>query len=333
MLSLLSMPRYGSGLAGSGHPGLRPGLPVRFTLVVMTYNRPAALARCLRSLTDLRYPRNAYEVVVVDDGSRPEEAGASRAVAGAHKASYHRIAHAGTAAARNAGLARARGEFVAFIADDYSLPADYLLKADEVFRDYQDAEVVTFNIRSCGSSPARHVQQLYLELVLLSNAGAEPDANGVIRSFSLPASRAAVFRRAILERLGNFDESMKTGEDGEMGERLAASGVPVHFVTNFFIEHWEDKTFAQFLEQRQSYATSFYELWSRNHPDEPRPFWTRGKVLRRVASRLRPWLGLSFRRRLTVRFLLLFPGLAWFIGRFFWTLHVLERRELESGSS
>jgi GT2 family glycosyltransferase len=271
--------------------------------------------------------------VVVDDGSRPEEARASRAAASAHGASYHLIVHAGVAAARNAGWTRARGELVAFIADDYSLPAAYLEQADELFRRYPDAEVVTFNVRSRGPSPARHVQQLYMELVLLSNAAAEPDANGVIRSFRLPASRAAVFRRATLERLGGFDESMRIGEDGEMGQRLAAHGIPVYFAPSVYVDHWEDKTFAQFLGQRLSYGASFYELWSRNHGDEPRPYWTRRAVARHVTSRLRPWFLLSRRRGMAARYLLLLPGLAIFLGRFFWTLHVLERRELEKARS
>ena len=39
-----------------------------FSIVIPTYRRPHQLASCLRSLARLDYPRNDFEVVVVDDG-------------------------------------------------------------------------------------------------------------------------------------------------------------------------------------------------------------------------------------------------------------------------
>ena len=42
---------------------------MRFSLVVMTYQRPEALRRCLDSIAGLACDRDAFEVIVVDDGS------------------------------------------------------------------------------------------------------------------------------------------------------------------------------------------------------------------------------------------------------------------------
>jgi glycosyltransferase involved in cell wall biosynthesis len=49
-----------------------PHLSPKFSIVVPTYNRPESLRRCLQSLAQLDYPRDAFEVVVVDDGSRQQ---------------------------------------------------------------------------------------------------------------------------------------------------------------------------------------------------------------------------------------------------------------------
>jgi len=304
---------------------------VRFSLVVMTYERPAALRRCLGSLVRLHPPAGGFDVVVVDDGSADDDA---RRIAGEFgrdlDLAYHRIEHRGVSAARNAGLARSSGELVAFVADDYTLPPDYLQVADRFLAKRPEAQVVTFNIRSCGTSLARHVQQLYFELVLLQNAKASADRDGVICTLTLPASRAAIFRRSVLERVGAFDESMASGEDGELGLRLADHGVPQWFLTRFYVEHWEEKGWRDFLRQRTEYATSTYELTRRRRgPDAP-PRWGLLTCVREIGHRIGPWAALSWRSGRFVRFVLLSPGLVLFLGRFFFTLRRCERADLRA---
>ena len=44
-------------------------MSVDFSVVVPTYERSALMARCLAALAQQDYPRDRFEVVVVDDGS------------------------------------------------------------------------------------------------------------------------------------------------------------------------------------------------------------------------------------------------------------------------
>ena len=39
--------------------------------MVPTYSRPDQLAECLRSIARIEYPRDRFEVIVVDDGTEP----------------------------------------------------------------------------------------------------------------------------------------------------------------------------------------------------------------------------------------------------------------------
>ncbi len=39
-----------------------------FSIVIPSYSRPGQLAECLRALSRLEYPRDRFEVIVVDDG-------------------------------------------------------------------------------------------------------------------------------------------------------------------------------------------------------------------------------------------------------------------------
>ena len=46
------------------------GQQLLFSIVTPTYNRPERLATCLQSIAQLDYPRDRFEVIVVDDGSK-----------------------------------------------------------------------------------------------------------------------------------------------------------------------------------------------------------------------------------------------------------------------
>ncbi|MEL7227305.1 MAG: glycosyltransferase, partial [Cyanobacteria bacterium J06576_12] len=45
-----------------------------FSIVVPTYNRPPQLAACLQALTQLDYPGDRVEIIIVDDGSTDDTA-------------------------------------------------------------------------------------------------------------------------------------------------------------------------------------------------------------------------------------------------------------------
>ncbi len=83
------------------------------SVIVVSRDRPTALRRCLRGLSQLDYPN--YEIVVVAD-----EPGLAQVDAGpfATQVKSVRFDEANISAARNLGIAAAAGEIVAFIDDD-----------------------------------------------------------------------------------------------------------------------------------------------------------------------------------------------------------------------
>jgi glycosyltransferase involved in cell wall biosynthesis len=95
-------------------------VPPLFSVIVPTRDRPELLARALASV--LAQTVEDYEVVVVDDGGpRPVEVPEDRRVD-----LVRRDRPGGAAAARNAGLLRARGRYVTFLDDDDLYTADRL---------------------------------------------------------------------------------------------------------------------------------------------------------------------------------------------------------------
>jgi GT2 family glycosyltransferase len=296
----------------------------------MTHERPEGVRRCLESIRALDPAIVPSAVIVIDDGSVQKPVPPLAVQFPDLPLRYEWVPHGGVAAARNSGIALARTPFIAFLADDFSLPHDYLIRARDFFETYPHGKVLTCNVRSVGRGVGVQIQQLYHELVLLQNAGAEPDARGVIETKGLPASRAAIFRRSVFDAVGPFDATLKAGEDGEMGQRLAARGIALHFMHEFYIDHHEGRRFRDFMDQRRRYATSHFRISIATRPRPAAPTWTLGHCCRVVAQKLMAWGPLSVRHHKLMRFLLLWPGLALFLFRFYFTLNRLEAAEAKS---
>jgi glycosyltransferase involved in cell wall biosynthesis len=93
---------------------------VRLTIQLCTYKRPHLLARVLEACFDQAVPPDAYDVVLVNDGSPDDTPAVIERVRPSARCRFTVIhqANAGLARARNAGLARSTGERIAFIDDD-----------------------------------------------------------------------------------------------------------------------------------------------------------------------------------------------------------------------
>ena len=91
-----------------------------FSVIIPVYNRTDLLLRAVGSV--LRQDFQSFEIIVVDDGSEDD----IKSIVDAFdddRVTCHRQANRGASAARNAGIDRARGRYVAFLdSDDVYLP-------------------------------------------------------------------------------------------------------------------------------------------------------------------------------------------------------------------
>ena len=61
----------------------------------------------------------------------------------------------------------------------------------------------------------------------------------------------------VFERVGLFDETLRVGEDGEFGRRMAAAGIPVHLFLRKRILHYDARTSLDYFRQRIRYGRSY----------------------------------------------------------------------------
>lgn len=96
------------------------------SVIIPTYNRKESLLHTLDSLSRQTYPAERFEVIVVDDGGSD---GTDQIVQTAYpfRLRYLCQENQGSAAARNYGAVQSRGDILAFIDDDMTLDAAYLV--------------------------------------------------------------------------------------------------------------------------------------------------------------------------------------------------------------
>jgi GT2 family glycosyltransferase len=107
--------------------------PLRVSVVIPTWRRPALLGRCLDAACAQTLPGDAYEIIVCDDGPDDDTRALVESVAARHStaggpAVRYLPVHAtqGPAAARNVGWRHAQAEVLAFTDDDTQPDADWL---------------------------------------------------------------------------------------------------------------------------------------------------------------------------------------------------------------
>lgn len=93
-------------------------MTVRASVVVPTRNRAPVLRACLESLTRQTLPADAFEVIVVDNGSTDDTAAVARAFDGALRLRLLHEGEPGLHVGRHAGARAARSEVLMFCDDD-----------------------------------------------------------------------------------------------------------------------------------------------------------------------------------------------------------------------
>ena len=181
------------------------------SVVIPTYNRADLLPRAINSV--LRQTYTEFELIVVDDASDDETPHAvasfedSRIRYTRHETNRH------ASAARNTGINHSRGKYIAFLDDDDEwLPAK-LSEQVELFESAPPPVGLVY----CWMDYFDDKGQLVSEV--------HPTLRGRVFDQVLDRQRLAgcptlLVRRAVVEEVGGFDESLPRGNDGDFIRRV-----------------------------------------------------------------------------------------------------------------
>lgn len=195
----------------------------KITVIIPAYNARVHIGEALESVREQGY--EALEVVVVDDGS--QDGTADYVETGWPWVQVVRKNNGGAATARNAGLRVASGEYIAFMdADDVWLPGKLHTQVRFLER-HPEAAIVCSGFRvwqpdEQGDYPPPQ------SLVADTDAEGEtldPEYSGWIYHRLLLDSSVwtstVMMRRSLVAQLGEFDETLRLGQDYDYWLRAA----------------------------------------------------------------------------------------------------------------
>lgn len=246
----------------------------QFSVVIPTYARPHALAGCLQALADQELSREAFEVIVVDDASPVAPAAVVSPFQDRLALALFTVAHGGPAAARNRGVAHARGTFLAFTDDDCRPAPGWLQALAARFRAVPEHLIGGRTVNALQANPYAVTSQLIIDVAY---AHYNPDA-GDARFFSCNNLAVAADR---FRELGGFDPEFTTAEDREFCDRWVHAGYRMTYAPEAVIPHAHPLTLRRFWRQHFGYgrgAWRFHQMRMRRGAGRFRPdvhFYTR----------------------------------------------------------
>jgi cellulose synthase/poly-beta-1,6-N-acetylglucosamine synthase-like glycosyltransferase len=214
------------------------------SVIVPVRDGARTIASCLDALLAQDYPGSA-EVLVVDNGSTDATAGLVRPrdVLLVHES------HQGRAIARNAGIARASGEIVAFVDADCIAEPGWLTALVQPFADAGVGGVGG----EIHSVPPVTAVQVYLDRKeacwqQYCVQGGRRKRHG----FLITAN--AAYRRSVLDEVGGFDPSFITAEDVDLGWRVRHAGHTLAYAPDAIVRHRLRETVRDLFRQRYGYG-------------------------------------------------------------------------------
>lgn len=219
------------------------------SVVIPTFNRPHHLGVCLESLKRVRYPRDRFEIIVVDDGSRTP---IQELVDGfAHFIPVRAVtqANAGPASARNRGLEAATGDLITFTDDDCTPQPEWL---DELAKGFSVEPRAALAGQVVNAKPHNLYSRVSQQLVDYLYQYYRPHDTG--RGFF--TSNNLAFPVTALRSIGGFNEKFPraAAEDRELCERWTRSGRRMVYLPAARVEHWHDLSLAKFARQHFEYG-------------------------------------------------------------------------------
>jgi cellulose synthase/poly-beta-1,6-N-acetylglucosamine synthase-like glycosyltransferase len=212
------------------------------SIIIPAHNAKATIVETLQAILNQDFPKERYEVIVVDDGSSDSTA---KVIKQFKNVKLISIPHSGPAKARNVGAMAAKGKFLLFTDAD-CVPARNWI--DKMIAPLLKNEKVvgvggTYKTLNRESAIARFVgyeiERRHEKLTRL-------------RYTDFVSTFSAAYRRDVFLKLGGFDESfrMASGEDIEFSFRVVRAGHKLVFNRRARVFHRHPDTLSKFLKQQ-----------------------------------------------------------------------------------
>lgn len=246
------------------------------SVIIPVLNDTKRLEMCLRALEQQTYPKDLYEIIVVDNGSvENTEALVNQFT----QASFTQELQPGSYAARNKGISIAKGEVIAFTDSDCIPASNWLEAGVQQILSVPNCGLVGGKIEIFFKNPDQPTAiELYDSINYLQQ-------QTYVETYRYGATANLFTFKSVLEEVGVFNSQLKSGGDREWGNRVSALGYSLIYADDSCVAHPARYSLGQ-LYQKVSRVKQGYRDLRRIKRNDKTSYSL--KHLKRDLSKLKP---------------------------------------------
>jgi len=224
------------------------------SIVVPVYNEEKNIGKCLDSLLNQDYPKDKYEIIIVDGNSEDDT---KKIVKKYSDIKVLDNPERNTAVGRNIGIKNSKGNFILNFSGHTSAEKNLLSTLSKKLIEANKTitgvgcrfETIDSNYISKG-----------IHFVLASKLG------GFGTTFNQPEKECfmdsiafTLYRKEIFDEVGLFDPDFWVGEDGELNLRIKEKGYKLLYTPKTKVYHGKRDTFSSYANQMFKYGVAAYK--------------------------------------------------------------------------
>jgi len=231
---------------------------MKVSVIIPTYNREAFLKRAIKSVLGQTF--QDFELIIVDDGSTDKTKELVDSFDNDKIKYIYQENSGGAARPKNTGIKIAQGEYIAILdSDDEWLPRK-LEKQLKFFENYPEISVIGCNFLINGRKEYKipKYKNVFKRMLATDDIG--------------PGS-IMVYKKEVFDKVGLFDENLKSSQDKEMRIRLAREykfGFVREPLVNYHIGHDNISSLGLSIEKREKDWQYIFEKYKKYYQEDRR---------------------------------------------------------------
>ncbi|MUG93844.1 glycosyltransferase [Scytonema sp. UIC 10036] len=226
------------------------------SVIIPVFNDAKRLKICLEALENQFYPKNLYEVIVVDNASDTKE-NIAKVVAQFSQAFYAYESLPGSYAARNKGISLAKGVVIAFTDADCIPVQDWIEKGVKHLLQTPGCGLVAGKIEIFFKA-----REQATPVELYESITAFPQKQ-LLEKRRFGATANLFTFRSVLDKVGFFDTQLKSNGDVHWGQRVFAHSYKQVYADDACVYHPARHSWRQLYKRTIRMAGGAYDLQNR----------------------------------------------------------------------
>ena len=216
------------------------------SVFICTYNRDKYIYNVLRSIAESDFPKDSYEIVLVNNNCTDNtEAECRRFANDFPGVAFHSIhePNQGLSHARNCGIRESKGDILIYVDDDALVNKEYLRTYANFFANHLEADAAGGPIIPKYETQEPSWMTHYMKLLL---TGYKYNGNQIkeFETNDYPGGGNAAYRAIVFEKVGLFNvnlgrkgDSLLASEEKDIFNKMRALGMKIYYLPNAILYH------------------------------------------------------------------------------------------------